>query len=239
MIAALVAPSVIMARTLSDLQQVPQEAAMPGYTDMGYIQSELRPGTRAWGPEQATGKPDTLMAGDIVTAWASATPDEQDEWLLLTYAKAVKPVEIQVYETYNPGAVYRVTVFDGNKEVEVWSGTDPVTVNSSLNGLSSMGTAKLPVTVGFSTKMVKVYLHSKAVTGWNEIDAVGIRDVAGTVHWAKKARASSTFAAPAYSTTETSPVYVDPYMERMDKLEARIKQLEDQVQELRTKLKMN
>src|SRR5205823_2443181 len=38
---------------------------------------------RNWGPEQATGPPDTEMAGDIVTAWASRTPDEQDEWLLL------------------------------------------------------------------------------------------------------------------------------------------------------------
>src|SRR5262249_35044537 len=66
---------------------------------------------RAWGPEQATGAPDTLEAGDRQTAWASLTEDGQDEWLLLEYAKPVIPREIHVYETFNPGALYRVTAF--------------------------------------------------------------------------------------------------------------------------------
>ncbi|HEX5243530.1 MAG TPA: hypothetical protein VFW23_09750, partial [Tepidisphaeraceae bacterium] len=43
-------------------------------------------GPRAWGPEQATGKPDTWpRSGDIQTAWASKTPDGQPEWLELGY----------------------------------------------------------------------------------------------------------------------------------------------------------
>jgi hypothetical protein len=46
---------------------------------------------RAWGPEQATGPPDTHQAGDIQTAWASLTPDQQKEWLLLEYAGPVVP----------------------------------------------------------------------------------------------------------------------------------------------------
>src|SRR5262245_58225458 len=37
---------------------------------------------RDWGPEQATGEPDTMMAGDIVTASASQSQDGQDEWLM-------------------------------------------------------------------------------------------------------------------------------------------------------------
>ncbi len=81
---------------------------------------------RNWGPEQATGEPDTTMAGDIVTAWASASQDGQEEWLMLEYGEFVAPTAVLVHETFNPGALYRVTAFrpDG-EEVELWKGADP------------------------------------------------------------------------------------------------------------------
>ncbi len=144
---------------------------------------------RPWGPEQATGAPDTDGAGDLQTAWASRTPDGQDEWLLLEYAEPVVPREVHVYETYNPGALYRVTVFrlDGT-EVEVWKGKDPTPVGSDR------GISKIPVKVNFKTNRVKIYLASKDVPGWNEIDAVGVVDTAGKTHWARSAHASSTYA---------------------------------------------
>jgi beta-lactamase regulating signal transducer with metallopeptidase domain len=144
---------------------------------------------RAWGPEQATGTPDTDRAGDLQTAWASRTPDGQDEWLLLEYAELMVPREVQVCETYNPGALYRVTVFrlDGT-EVEVWRGKDPTPVGSGR------GISKIPVKVSFKTNRVKIYLASKDVPGWNEIDAVGVVDTAGKTHWARSADASSTYA---------------------------------------------
>lgn len=176
---------------------------------------------RAWGPEQATGAPDTSTAGDMITAWASLLPDDQDEWLLLTYKKAAVPAEILIYETYNPGAVYRVTVFRGRKEVEVWSGTDPVPADNPVSGKITKGVAKIPVDVSFSTKQVKVYLHSTMVPGWNEIDAVGIKDAKGKIQWASRARASSTYANPG-------PVvpYVDPYEDRLRNIEGRLEDLQ-------------
>ncbi len=155
---------------------------------------------RAWGPEQATGAPDTDGAGDLQTAWASRTPDGQDEWLLLEYTEPVVPREVHVHETYNPGALYRVTVFrlDGT-EVEVWKGKDPTPVGSAR------GVSKIPVKVNFKTNRVKIYLASKDVPGWNEIDAVGVVDAAGKTHWAKSAHASSTYAemrpSPLIATT--------------------------------------
>ncbi len=147
---------------------------------------------RAWGPEQATGPPDTHQAGDIQTAWASLTPDGQDEWLLLEYAEPVAAEAVLVYETYNPGALNRVTVFrlDG-EEVEVWKGTDPTPRNSG------MGTSEIKFRAPFKTNRVRLYLASKQVPGWNEIDAVGLRDSAGKVHWAVSADASSTYAQNA------------------------------------------
>jgi hypothetical protein len=147
---------------------------------------------RPWGPEQATGPPDTPAAGDIQTAWASRTPDDQDEWLLLEYAEPVVPEAVAVYETYNPGALYRVTVFklDG-EEVEVWKGKDPTPIGSGK------GVSEVAFQVPFKANRVKLYLDSRNVPGWNEIDAVGLRDAAGKTHWAVSADASSTYAEGA------------------------------------------
>jgi hypothetical protein len=146
---------------------------------------------RAWGPEQATGEPDTPMAGDIQSAWASKTPDGDDEWLLLEYAEPAVPTLISVHETFNTGALVRVTVFklDGS-EVEVWKGADPTAPNSG------MGVSEIPVKVDFKTNRVKLYIDSKNVAGWNEIDAVGFTDDAKKQSWAVAAEASSTFAPP-------------------------------------------
>jgi hypothetical protein len=82
---------------------------------------------RPWGPEQATGKPDTWpRSGDLGTAWASKTPDSQREWLELAYDTPIRPAAAMIYETYDPGAVDRVTGYDAaGKEVELWSGADP------------------------------------------------------------------------------------------------------------------
>jgi hypothetical protein len=145
---------------------------------------------RNWGPEQATGAPDTWpQMGDIVTAWASRTPDGQQEWLLLEYPRPVVPKEVHVYETFNPGAVVRVTAFDlTGKEIELWKGNDPTAAGSGK------GISKIPCKGKFKTCRIKVYIDSPAVGGWNEIDAVGLIDTNGKTHWAASADASSTFA---------------------------------------------
>ncbi len=144
---------------------------------------------RAWGPEQATGEPDTQGPGDVQTAWASQTQDGQDEWLTLEYAEPVLPSAVLVYETFNPGAVYRVTAFRLNgEEVEVWKGKDPTRPEAGV------GVSEIPVEAPFKTNRVKLYIDSKAVAGWNEIDAVGLRDSSGQTHWATAADASSTYA---------------------------------------------
>ncbi len=179
---------------------------------------------RQWGPEQVTGPPDTFpMAGDIVTAWASLTEDGDDEWLLLEYAEPVKPTAVLVYETFNPGAVVRVTAFrlDG-EEVEVWKGKDPTPVGKA-NGVSV-----IPVRVNFKTARIKIDIDSKNVPGWNEIDAVGLRDGKGKTHWVSAAAASSTYA---------QNVRIDPRDLRIQQLEAEVRQLKMENRKLQEMLR--
>lgn len=150
------------------------------------------PAKRAWGPEQVTGPPDTPGAGDIQTAWASATEDGQDEWLELEYAEVIEPAVIIVHETYNPGALYRVTAFTaGGMQGELWTGKDPTPVGADR------GVSQIKVEPILKTNRIRIYLKSKDVPGWNEIDAVGIKDTAGKTHWAVKATASSTYGGVA------------------------------------------
>ena len=145
---------------------------------------------RPWGPEQATGAPDTWPnAGDIQTAWASKTPDGQREWLELTYAAPVRAIALTIYETYNPGAVDRVTTFDADgNELELWSGADPTPADHDK------GISIIPVHPTFDLTRIRIYLDSPKVAGWNEIDAVGLLDAGGTTRWAASATASSTYA---------------------------------------------
>jgi hypothetical protein len=144
---------------------------------------------RAWGTEQLIGPPDTPQAGDCQTAWASATQDGADEWLLLEYAEPVLPTKVMVYETYNPGALVRVTAFrlDG-EEVELWKGKDPTPKGTDK------GVSEIAVKTDFKTNRINLYIDSKNTPGWNEIDAVGLRDAAGETHWVTAAHASSTYA---------------------------------------------
>ncbi|MCL2743179.1 MAG: hypothetical protein FWE67_04940 [Planctomycetaceae bacterium] len=156
------------------------------------------PEKRPWGPEQATGKPDAYLnaaGGDYPTAWASLTEDGQEEWLELTWDKPIEAAGVDVYETFNPGALVKIIAYDPvvrgyKKEVAKWAGVDPTPCDAP-NG---KGISKIRFEKPVLTNRVTLYLDSPKVPGWNEIDAVGLVDTKGEVHWATGATASSTYA---------------------------------------------
>jgi hypothetical protein len=146
-----------------------------------------KPGPRGWGPEQATGAPDTMQAGDMTTAWAPRQPDGGAEWLKLEFNREVMIAEVRVRETYNPGAVVKVTaLLAGGEEALIWEGAEEP--------------AQAPVDRSFlnpqpiKARMVKIYLDTAKVSGWNEIDAVELIGTDGSRQWASTATASSSYA---------------------------------------------
>ena len=147
------------------------------------------PGPR-WGTAEVTGQPDTQRYGDIRTAWASKQPDNQPEWLILEYQRSVKPSAVWIYETYNPGAVNRVTVFDSKgNEHDAWLGEDPlIGAKGGIAKLKLNGNA-----AQIATRRIKIYLDSPNFAGWNEIDAVGLIDDRGSKQWAERAKSSSSY----------------------------------------------
>jgi hypothetical protein len=141
-----------------------------------------------WGIDQVTGPPNTTGPGDIRTAWAPATQDDQEEWIVLEYDESVTPVAILVHETYNPGAITKATHFPRfGQEKTLWEGTDPTPPSAGA------GVSRLPVSSQVETDHIKLYIDSPSVPGWNEIDAVGIEDSNGDVIWAERAKASSSY----------------------------------------------
>ena len=167
---------------------------------------------RDWSPAQATGAPDAAGGTDSVKAWASASSDGQAEWLTLDYANAVVPKQIDVYESYCPGALSKITVFtEQGKEVEVWSGVDP-TPRGSAQGVSH-----IPVNVNVKTQRLKLYLDSQLVSGWNEVDAVALIDWAGQSQWATEAVASSWYGDGRVIGNPTVPMPVVPTWSGLDR----------------------
>ena len=150
----------------------------------------LAPAKRPWGPEQATGAPDTEQAGDTPTAWASLNPDEGVEWVRVDFDEAVTISEVRIRESFNPGAVSKVTaILQGGREHVLWEGLDPTAGAPADFTVKAVGEV--------ASRSVKIYLDTTRVQGWNEIDAVELVGKDGKRQWASRASASSTYAAVA------------------------------------------
>jgi hypothetical protein len=144
------------------------------------------PGGPSWSPGRAAGPPDTPEHGDYATAWASQSPDAGKEWLQLKYPKSVEISEINVHETYNPGALSKVSAImpDGSERV-IWEGTeDP-----------EAGVVERAVKVppGIHADQIRIELDTSRVPGWNEIDAVELVGRDGSRQWAAESTASSYY----------------------------------------------
>jgi hypothetical protein len=171
---------------------------------------------RSYGPEQMIGEPNVSTGGSSGSAWCPLTTNAEEEWVLLEYEAPVKPTAVLIHENSIPGGVVKVTAFkfDGT-EVEVWKGEDP----SNANAGSTV--SEIECKADFKTNRIKIYIDSKNIPGWHEIDAVGLRDDDKKTHWVAHAVASSTYA-PA-----------DAAADRVAEQEERISNLEEEVQSLR------
>jgi hypothetical protein len=124
-------------------------------------------GDISWSPDQATGEPDTDTCGDNGTAWASRSPTGEDS-LTLYYDEAVFPTQINIYQTFNPGAIISV-------ELLPTDGSDPIEIeNSADSGTACPGIFTLDLDLDDTTPIngVRINLDQTITNNWNEIDAV-------------------------------------------------------------------
>jgi len=152
------------------------------------------PPKRGWGTEQVVGPPDTVRPGDAPTAWAPLKANAGKEWLAVGFEQSVEVAEVRIRETYNPGAISKVTAVVNNEEVTLWEGT-----------AAQSDTPRdfvVPVSEGVKADTFVVHVDPTRVGSWTEIDAVELVGRDGSRQWAKSADASSTFADKARSASE-------------------------------------
>ena len=122
-----------------------------------------------WGADQVLGEPNSPGCGDYQFAWASAASDSRDT-LVLEYASPVFPLEIVIFESFNPDQVAKVELFDSER-----GGFYTVLQKNPLQ-ISRPCPYELIVPVegiSFKTNQIRITLdQSQLGLGWNEIDAV-------------------------------------------------------------------
>lgn len=121
-----------------------------------------------WSALQATGEPDTYPDhGDIETAWASLEEDDGIQWLDLEYEVPVSISRIEIYETYNPGAIAEIEIYDQNGERHLaWEGRMEPATKARIYAIE--------IDADFPSDRIRIILDTRRVSGWNEIDAVGL-----------------------------------------------------------------
>lgn len=144
------------------------------------------PPKRGWGTEQVVGPPDTVRPGDAPTAWAPLKANGGEEWLAVGFDNAVDVAEIRIRETYNPGAISKVSAVVNNAQVVLWE------------GVAAPGTTPrdfvIPVPEGVPSDTVLIQFDTTRVDSWSEVDAVELVGRDGSRQWASSANASSTYA---------------------------------------------
>jgi len=120
----------------------------------------------AWAADQVIGAPQVYPRyGDIQGAWAQKNPDAR-EFLELEFSKCVVFSGIEIYETFNAGAVHRISALNSRDNwVVIWSGK-PTHIRSSRVFTPSLTTDTFP------TKVIKLELDCTKAGTWCEIDAV-------------------------------------------------------------------
>ncbi len=141
-----------------------------------------------WDHSQVVGPPDTTTAGDQPTAWAPRSPGSGVQWLQVGYDRAVELKEINIHQSYNPGAISKVTALtnDGSERT-VWEG--------NAGAGEGIVEASVPVPPGITANQLKIYVDTDRVRSWPEIDAVEMVGADGSRQWASQSAASSSYSS--------------------------------------------
>ncbi|XP_005092041.1 F-box/LRR-repeat protein 4 isoform X2 [Aplysia californica] len=127
-----------------------------------------------WSANQVIGPPKVYPRhGDIHGSWASGTVDS-NQFIEVEFDVLVRPTAVNIYETFNPGAVVAVKAQDPmGKWVPLWTASRPQTFTASRIFSPSLKD------VVVKTNVLRIEIDCSAAATWCEIDAVelvGIRD---------------------------------------------------------------
>ncbi len=126
----------------------------------------------SWSANRALGKENVYPNyGDIANAWASKTADGNREFLVLGLDTPQSVKTIEIYETFNPGAID--TLYVRLVDTGEWKKVYSKPFEEDLPKQSRIFTIFMLET-SYLIDAIRIAINSPAVPGWNEIDAVAI-----------------------------------------------------------------
>ena len=118
---------------------------------------------------QVLGKPDVLPDyGDNPNAWMPSKPDRLS-FIKVGFERPMLVQQIAIGESYNPGAVYKVFLYDENDNEYLLNTFMPRKIN--------VGGRMLNIYLSeteYAVSAVRIVLDGSSVPGYNGIDAIGI-----------------------------------------------------------------
>ncbi len=145
----------------------PEPGVTYQWAERGSASSEFS--SPEWSANQAAGRPDSPGCGDYQFSWASAASDSIDT-LVVEFSNLVYPLEIVIYESFNPDQVVKVEVLDPER-----GGFYAVLQKNPIQmDRSCPYELIVPIKgINFKTNAVRITVdQSQLGLGWNEIDAV-------------------------------------------------------------------
>jgi outer membrane protein OmpA-like peptidoglycan-associated protein len=124
---------------------------------------------------QILGSPSKLpQTGDSKAAWSPAGADTNgDEWIKVGFEKPMKIKQVSVGENHNPGAIIRVFAYDSTDTEHL--------VHENVNDVPKMPGRMWNIIIPqtpYSVYAIKIVLSPSRVPGYNQIDAIGISELA-------------------------------------------------------------
>jgi outer membrane protein OmpA-like peptidoglycan-associated protein len=139
--------------------------------------SQKAEGKEPFAPSKVLGAPDALPLGEISNnAWIPRK-EGANEFIEVKFLRSMAAQQVTVVENFNPGSITKIELID-TKGVshEVYTNANPGPLPEPSRTLE----VKFPA-ADYRTLGAKVYMNTGKVEGVNQIDAIGIADVASTM----------------------------------------------------------
>ncbi|WBA41293.1 OmpA family protein [Hymenobacter canadensis] len=141
------------------------------------VSSQKAEGKEAFSPEKVLGEPNAQPLGQVSNEAWIPRKESNDEFIEVRFGKSLIAKQVTVVENFNPGSVVKIELIDtrGGKH-QVYANDSPGPIPEQFRSLQVTFAPGTYRTIG-----VLVTMNTKAVNGVNQIDAIGIADVAETM----------------------------------------------------------
>lgn len=141
------------------------------------VSSQKAEGKEAFSPEKVLGEPNAQPLGQVSNEAWIPRKESNDEFIEVRFGKSLIAKQVTVVENFNPGSVSKIELVDTRGQLhEVYANDSPGPIPEQFRSLQITFAAGTYRTIG-----VVVSMNTKAVNGVNQIDAIGIADVAETM----------------------------------------------------------